>query len=92
MGYGKNSEGVTMRSQTDVIKNYLVTTGFSLSQDECTKLFGFTRLAARMWDIKERIEKNVEPYLVCSKMQHGTKRYGMECKWKEWWIEKKNEA
>lgn len=92
MGYGKNSEGVTMRSQTDVIKNYLVTTGFSLSQDECTKLFGFTRLAARMWDIKERIEKNDEPYLVCSKMQHGTNRYGMECKWKEWWIKKKNEA
>lgn len=91
MSYGKNAEGVTMNGQSDVILNYLVTTGFSISQDECTKMFGFTRLAARMFDIKERIEKKNLPYTVCSKIQHGTNRYGIPCKWKEWWIVK-NEA
>jgi hypothetical protein len=90
MGYGKNSSGETMRSQTDVIMNYLITTGFSISQEECTRMFGFTRLAARMFDIKERIEKKDEPYVVCSKIQHGTNRYGIDCKWKEWWIVKKD--
>ena len=86
MGYGKDINGRTMRSQNDVIKNYLISTGFSISQEECTRMFGFTRLAARMFDIRAGIEKNEEPYVVCSKIVVGTNRWGEACRWKEWWI------
>lgn len=89
MSYGKTDDGKTMRSQNDVIKNYLITTGFSLSQQDCIKLWGFTRLSARMYDIRDSIERNNEPYVVCTKMVNGTNRFGMPCKWKEYWIQKK---
>ena len=90
MGYGKDINGRTMRSQKDVIKNYLISTGYSISQEESNRMFGFTRLAARMFDIRAEIEKNEEPYIVCSKIVVGTNSWGEPCRWKEWWIVNKD--
>lgn len=48
--YGMAVNGSPMNTQTEVIKNWLLThRGEAISQGLCTKLFGFTRLGAIIW-------------------------------------------
>lgn len=51
--YGYAANGSSLRTQSEVIKNWMLThLGRAISQKECTDMFGFTRLSALIYILK----------------------------------------
>lgn len=75
------------KTHNEKIKGYLLK-GNTLTSLQALKLFGCARLAARIYDIREEIQDNKEPYLLHSemiKLSNGKRvaRYSIEKKSKK---------
>lgn len=82
--YGYDSEGRPMNCQCDVVKNWLLTNaGAKISQKTCTDMFGFTRLAAIIFTLKNDYGMPIKSEeLAC------ITRYDTSSKPMFYWIEK----
>lgn len=73
-------------SQSRIVENYLKD-GNRINQMECIDKWGFTRLSALMFIIRDRLMENNENYRVKSAWEKGINRFGRLTKWKNYWLE-----
>lgn len=86
--YGLDEDGNLMSTQVAVIKDYCMNTGKRVSQKMVTDKWGFTRLSAIIYNLKDRLEAEGGKWAVRDEMVTGTNRYGNKCRYKEYWLEK----
>ena len=86
--YGVDSCGNSMETQVAVIKNYLLTTGKKVSQMMVTERWGFTRLSAIIYDLKDQLKRAGGIYEVRDEIATTINRFGTTVRYKNYWIEK----
>lgn len=72
--YDKNH--TPLYKQRQVVRNYLMTEGRSITQKECTDMFGFSRLSAIIFCIKEDLLADGGDYEVQTEYVFVENRYG----------------
>lgn len=85
--YGIDLNGDAMKTQVAVIKNYCLETGNRVSQMMVTEKWGFTRLSAIIFILKDVLETEGGRYKVCDEMVSCTNRFGNTVRYKEYWLE-----
>ena len=86
--YGVDACGNSMKTQVAVIKNYCLTTGRKVSQMMVTEKWGFTRLSAIIYDLKDQPKRAGGIYEVRDEIATTTNRFGNVVRYKNYWIEK----
>ena len=85
--YGISETGQAMRTQVAVIKNYCLETGNRVSQMMVTEKWGFTRLSAIIYILKDVLASEGGKYRVCDEIVSCTNRFGHTVHYKEYWLE-----
>jgi len=80
--YGYSADGTPLFTQRDVARDYLLSTRKGLSQNKCIELWGFTRLSAIIYDIKEDFKGTC--HRIITEDKSGVNRYGFPCNWTEY--------
>ena len=81
--YGFDSNNKAMRSQTDVIKNWFLThRGQKISHTECERIFGFTRLGARVHTLRHKYGLPIH-----SEKREVENRYGGKSRPAFYWLD-----
>jgi hypothetical protein len=86
--YGQDAGGNDMSTQVAVIRDYCISTGKKVSQAMVTERWGFTRLSAIIFILKDQLEREGGIYTVCDERVSGLNRFGNKVNFKEYWIEK----
>lgn len=86
--YGQDAGGNNMSTQVAVIRDYCISTGKKITQAMVTERWGFTRLSAIIFLLKDQLEREGGVYTVCDEFVSGYNRFGNLCHFKEYWIEK----
>ena len=86
-GYGTDEDGNLMSTQVAVVRNYCIKTGKRVSQKMATAKWGFTRLSAIIYNLKDRLEREGGKWAVRDELVKSVNRYGDTCRFKEYWLE-----
>lgn len=86
--YGINADGDTMHTQVSVIRNYLLQNpNHRVSQNFVTDKWGFTRLSAIIFIVKDELEEEGNLFVVKDRRMDVVNRFGNMTHPKEYWIE-----
>lgn len=86
--YGINANGDAMRTQVSVIRNYLEECpNHKVNQKFVTDAWGFTRLSAIIFNLKDDLEKEGGFLVVKDRRMDVPNRFGNMTHPKEYWIE-----
>lgn len=86
--YGVDLNGNSIRTQVGMVRNYLEENPNNrVSQKFCTDKWGFTRLSAIMFVIKDDLEREGGKQVVADTFVTGLNRFGNTTRYKEYWIE-----
>jgi len=86
--YGVGIDGQTLRRQVDVVRNYLESDPNNrVTQKFVTDKWGFTRLSAIIFVIKDDLEREGGNKEVCDCRLTVTNRFGNPTHPKEYWIQ-----
>ena len=86
--YGIDLNGKTMRTQVAVVRNYLEENpSHKVSQKFVTDKWGFTRLSAIIYILKDDLEHEGNKQVVADEFKSCTNRFGNKTHYKEYWIE-----
>ena len=86
--YGVSFDGKTLRTQVSVIRNYLLENPeHRVSQKFVTDKWGFTRLSAIIFILKEDLEREGGKFVVNDCRMSVLNRFGNMTHPKEYWIE-----
>ena len=80
-------EGNSMRTQVAVVRNYLEKNpGSVVTQKFVTDKWGFTRLSAIIFNLKDDLESEGGKQVVSDRFVEGVNRFGNTTRYKEYWI------
>ena len=89
--YGVDADGNAIRTQVKMVRNYMEETGKSVTQKFVTDKWGFTRLSAIIYTLKDDLEREGNKQVVADKFVTGVNRFGNATHYKEYWIESTTE-
>lgn len=90
--YGIDSDGKAMRTQVAVVRNYLEeNTDHRVTQKFVTDKWGFTRLSAIIFVLKDDLRREGGKLVVNDRRMDVTNRFGNKTFVKEYWIENTTE-
>ena len=79
------AQGDALYDQRAVVKDLLLR-GERVSQIQMTQDYGFTRLSAIIFDLKQEFLKEGNKFTIGGERKSGTNRYGNKCHWKEYYL------
>lgn len=88
--YGITKDGRVLRTQEDVVL-YALEQGTTVTQLWANEHWGFSRLSAIIFDIKDRLDREGSSFRVRDRICSGANRFGVNCHWKEYYLENINE-
>ena len=80
--YGYAEDGTPLKTQRDVVRDYLLSTKKAISQAEAWERWGFSRLSAIIFDLKDEFRNTC--HRIVSEDKSGVNRYGIVCNWTEY--------
>lgn len=83
--YGITKDGRILRTQEDVVF-YALEEGATVTQLWANTHWGFSRLSAIIFNIRERLEKEGRGREVRDRVCTGPNRYGINSHWKEYYL------
>ena len=89
--YGIDANGDAMRTQVAVVRNYMEQTGSPVTQKFVTDKWGFTRLSAIIFNLKDDLEEEGGSQVVKDRRIEVINRFGNKTHCKEYWIESSTE-
>lgn len=89
--YGLGANDNPLHTQVAIIKDYCINTGNKVSQKFVTDKWGFTRLSAIIYILKDELEAEGGVYKVCDERVSCTNRFGNKTYYKNYWIESTTE-
>lgn len=84
--YGITKDGRVLRTQEDVVL-YALEQGTTVTQLWANEHWGFSRLSAIIFNIKDRLEREGRNVRVSDRTCTGPNRYGIDSHWKEYYLE-----
>ena len=85
--YGIDANGDAMRTQVAVVRDYLERTKNAVTQKFVTDKWGFTRLSAIIFLLKEDLDEEGNKQVVKDRRLEVINRFGNRTHCKEYWIE-----
>lgn len=85
--YGIGMDGSPLRTQASAIRSYMKETGNKVSQKFVTDKWGFTRLSAIIYIIKDDLARENKGEYIADRFVSCTNRFGNPTHYKEYWIE-----
>lgn len=85
--YGIDANGDAMRTQVAVVRDYMETTKNPVTQKFVTDRWGFSRLSAIIFNLKEDLDNEGGTQVVRDRRLDVINRFGNKTHCKEYWIE-----
>ena len=86
--YGYTADGTPLMTQRDVVR-YHLSQGNSISQAQAWANWGFSRLSAIIYDIKEDLRLENSGSTIVTIPRSGLNRYGIQTDWVEYRLQTK---
>lgn len=86
--YGYNVEGAPILNQEDKAFDYMLRTGGRVSNKFMADKWGFRRCGALIHRLKKQLIQRGGEYVLRDEWKSGPDRWGVNTRYKEWWLEK----